>query len=826
MDGFALHMNPQPKGNMNGWFIKDDDDELGEDNVGDDDEEEMEVDEDDGENDGNDDKDDTKVINPYEEVDPLNQPPPTSDEKSKFAPLVVLIIDANDEPVPFIIQFDDNFLVGESSVPGPIGCNLESFHRGVTRLDRQMFDRYKTKIRMVKNFKEDDLHMNGHEYDIMALDAAVRENRSDYSKMMKFVEGMSKQFNELKEQCLRVENLSCLEAWVRQRIPEAISLYEYSLILFVFDRIMPPKGVSAALIQKLVADKMAKVLEVDRATRNNPNGVGRSYGNCGQDPFKTLCLLNYALMIRHDYDITSSLRRGALQRVRVSAALIQKLVADKMAKVLEFDCATRNNPNGVGRSCGNCGQGGAPPVQECTFVGFMKISEYAERSKVKFAASTLHGRALTWWNTQVATLGLAVANGKSWADMRKMMMEEFYPSEEIQRLEDEFRSLKLRDTNIVAYTQRFNELAMLCLEVVPSENKKVCLYIKGFPGNVKGETTSSKPAVLNDAVCMAHTLMERKIQEKAERIAETNKRKWEGNNNNNNNRNNYMNNTRHHHHNNRRQGNARAMTTAPTKQCGMGHMVRDFNGKTVATGANAQPILTCHGCGEKGHTRNRCLKRNNLQVGNATGRAYAMGEVEQNPGPNVVTSMFLLNNRYARVLFNSRSDKSFVNTGFSQLINIEPIRQNTSFEVELADKRVVSTNTILKGCILKLVDHLFEIDLMPIELGTFDIVIRMDWLVERDAVIVCGKKEVHIPIKNEVLIVKGNEGMSRLKVFPDDLPRLPPPRHVEFRIELVPGATPSARAPYRLAPSEMMELADQLQELSEKGFIRQSSCYS
>ncbi|GKF27969.1 hypothetical protein Tco_0094311, partial [Tanacetum coccineum] len=142
----------------------------------------------------------------------------------------------------------------------------------------------------------------------------------------------------------------------------------------------------------------------------------------------------------------------------------------------------------------------------------------------------------------------------------------------------------------------------------------------------------------------------------------------------------------------------------------------------------------------------------------------------------------------------------------------------------------------------------------------------MDWLVKHDVVIVYGKKEIHIPVKNGVLVVKGNEGVSRLKViscikaikyvekgsqfflahatkkepskrrvedvpmirdfpevFPDDLQGLPPPRQVEFRIELVPGAAPVARAPYHLAPLEMKELSDQLKELSEKGFICQSS---
>nr|GEW72061.1 hypothetical protein [Tanacetum cinerariifolium] len=100
------------------------------------------------------------------------------------------------------------------------------------------------------------------------------------------------------------------------------------------------------------------------------------------------------------------------------------------------------------------------------------ISDCAERNKVKFAAATLQGRALTWWNSQVATLGFNVAIGKSWGDMKKMMLEEFYLDKEVQRMEDELRSLKLKDTNIDAYTQRFHELVLLCPEVVLTKKKK------------------------------------------------------------------------------------------------------------------------------------------------------------------------------------------------------------------------------------------------------------------------------------------------------------------------------------------------------------------
>nr|GEY93522.1 putative reverse transcriptase domain-containing protein [Tanacetum cinerariifolium] len=145
------------------------------------------------------------------------------------------------------------------------------------------------------------------------------------------------------------------------------------------------------------------------------------------------------------------------------------------------------------------------------------------------------------------------------------------------------------------------------------------------------------------------------------------------------------------------------------------------------------------------------------------------------------------------------------------------------YEVELADGRVVSTNIVLNGCTLNLVNHVFEFDLLPIELGTFDVIIGIDWLVKHDLVIVCGERVVHIPYGNKMLIVESDKGVSRLKViscikahvpmirdFPEDLPGLPPPRQVEFEIDLVLGATPVARAPYRLAPSEMKELSVQL----------------
>ncbi|GKF27213.1 putative reverse transcriptase domain-containing protein [Tanacetum coccineum] len=119
-------------------------------------------------------------------------------------------------------------------------------------------------------------------------------------------------------------------------------------------------------------------------------------------------------------------------------------------------------------------------------------------------------------------------------------------------------------------------------------------------------------------------------------------------------------------------------------------------------------------------------------------------------------------------------------------------------------------SNVVKG----LLDHPFNIDLMLVELGCFNVIIGMDWLANHHAVIVCDEKIMRIP--------HGDIEVTRER-SQKDLPGLPPTRQVEFQIDLVLGAAPVARAPYRLAPSKLQELSTQLQELSDKGFIRPSS---
>ncbi|GJS45619.1 putative reverse transcriptase domain-containing protein [Tanacetum coccineum] len=170
---------------------------------------------------------------------------------------------------------------------------------------------------------------------------------------------------------------------------------------------------------------------------------------------------------------------------------------------------------------------------------------------------------------------------------------------------------------------------------------------------------------------------------------------------------------------------------------------------------------------------------------------------------------FLLSNHYASILFDTGVDRSFMSTAFSSQMDITPTTLDRYYDVKLDDRRIIRLNAIIRGCTLNFLNHPFNIDLMPIELGSFDIIIGMDLLTKYQAVIVCAEKIVRCPIFLAHVTTKETEDKSEKKQLED--------------IDLIPGAAPVARAPYRLAPSEMKELSDQLKELSDKGFIRPSS---
>nr|GEU45555.1 putative reverse transcriptase domain-containing protein [Tanacetum cinerariifolium] len=278
----------------------------------------------------------------------------------------------------------------------------------------------------------------------------------------------------------------------------------------------------------------------------------------------------------------------------MSQAAIRKLVADK--GVVGLICWFERTESVFSRSI-------------CT-----------EENKVAFATGTLTNDALSWWNAYAQPTGIEQANTITWSELKRLLTNKYCPQTKIKKMEDEFYNLSIKGNNLKTYVRRFQELAVLCPNMVPNNKKLMEVFIGRLPRSIEGNVTASKPQTLEEDI----------------NIAQRN--------------------------------------------------------KGPATGSNLQPIFViCHACGEKGHYRSQCSKTNI----NANERTYLLRDKNAHQDPNVI-----------------KDEK--------QLENIPVVR-------EFPD------------------------------------------------------------------------------VLPEELPGLPPVRQVEFQIDLIPGAAPVARAPYRLAPSKMQE---------------------
>ncbi|GJX53466.1 putative reverse transcriptase domain-containing protein [Tanacetum coccineum] len=454
-------------------------------------------------------------------------------------------------------------------------------------------------------------------------------------------------------------------------------------------------------------------------------------------------------------------------------------------------------------------------------------------------------------------------------------------------METELWNLAMKGNDLTAYTRRFQELVLLCTRMVPSKEDKVERFGGGLPNNIQGNVIAAEPTQLQDAIRIANNLMDQKLKGYAR--SAKNKRRLE-----NNTRDNREHQPVFKRQNVGGQNVARAYTARNnekkgydgslpycskckihhagpcTVRCGnckrVGHMTRDCK-VTVTPNTQRDPVgnqhgIVCYECGRPGHFRKDCPKLRNQNHGNKTGnkngnkienqtrgnkataRAYAIGRGGTNPDSNVVTYCFLLNKLLlCFMLFNSGADRSFVSSTFSALLDVASSTLDTSYAVELADGRISKTDIVLRGCTLGLLGHPFDIDLMPVELGSFDVIIGMVWLAKYHALIICDEKVVCIPYGDEVLIIRGDDydGRSKSKlniisctktqkymekgcqvyqeqvtskknednseekrledvsivrefpeVFQEELPRLPPAQQVEFQIDLVPGAAPVA----------------------------------
>ncbi|GKE20140.1 putative reverse transcriptase domain-containing protein [Tanacetum coccineum] len=270
-------------------------------------------------------------------------------------------------------------------------------------------------------------------------------------------------------------------------------------------------------------------------------------------------------------------------------------------------------------------------------------------NQVKFATCTLLGAALTWWNGY---------------------------------------NLRVRGNDVVAYTQCFKELALMCTKFLIDETKKVNKYISGLPDNIHGNVIR---LILELYLCAP---------------------------------------------------------SAITTTLGNVHLnVETAYGHATNDCRKNCPKLKNHG--------------NSNGNGTAQGRAYALGGRDASPDSDVITGTFLLNNHYATILFDTGADRSFVSATFSALINITPTMLESHYDIELANGKIIGVNTIIRGYTLNFIYHPFNINLMPVPLGSFDVIIGMDWLTKYHGVIICDEKIGRVPFGREMLIFQSNGNNQR-----------------------------------------------------------------
>ncbi|GKA19748.1 putative reverse transcriptase domain-containing protein [Tanacetum coccineum] len=423
--------------------------------------------------------------------------------------------------------------------------------------------------------------------------------------------------------------------------------------------------------------------------------------------------------------------------------------------------------------------------------------------------------------------------GMSWEDFNILTREEFFPSNEMQKLETKLWKHAMVGAGHATYTDRFHEMARL----VPyfPESKRIERYIAG---------TLTDEALRNGSIKKnPEKRGNRGEPSKDKNVRDDNKRT--------------------------RTRNAFARTTNPVGRENTGTDCRVAPRNVNPINARNPIARACYEYGRTDHIKSAYPRLNQAQRpgvnhqnqvvainrgqghgshGNhARGKAFMLGVEEAHEDLNIMMGMFTLNDHYATTLFDSGADYSFVSTTFMPLLGIEPSDLGFSYEIEIASGKLVEIDKVIKGCKLEIEGHVFDINLIPFGSGSFDVIIGMDWLSDHKAEIICHEKVVRIPLLDgKVLRVLGEKPEEKvrqlmsaktkeqkqeeivvvrdfLEVFLDDLSGLPSVQEIEFYIELIPGAMPVAKSPYRLAPSELEELSGQLKELHEKGFIRPSS---
>ncbi|KAI3702884.1 hypothetical protein L6452_28637 [Arctium lappa] len=411
-----------------------------------------------------------------------------------------------------------------------------------------------------------------------------------------------------------------------------------------------------------------------------------------------------------------------------------------------------------------------------------RSSKCGEEQRVIFGSRLLRGIALTWWDVYSTSLEPAVLDQLSWSTFKKKLLEEYCNERSLDRIKDEFQNLKKGGMSVREYNRLFMDKLGFVGLLVPTEKDKIKAYIKGLPSDMMSMVRVTKTSTLREAMEEAQLMEDAYSLGRDKSGRQVEKRKWEGSS---------MPSKKPFYANNNAQRGAdprrdakwcskcRSKHFGPCNfvpgmcyKCGKtGHMFRDCPLKGQL----------CFECKEPGHVRAECPK---LKTGGFSGkkmepprsaeRDFQMTSEEAKASTDVVSGTFFLNSVPTHVLFDSGASYSFISDLFCQRLAMSKSMLENAVVVEIANGGQVLIHNILKDCILELKGKKFPINLLPMQIGGFDVVVGMDWLSKNQAEIVCSKKMIRLPVvngegriiygegrKGDVAIISGGARVSR-----------------------------------------------------------------
>ncbi|GKE48389.1 reverse transcriptase domain-containing protein, partial [Tanacetum coccineum] len=344
------------------------------------------------------------------------------------------------------------------------------------------------------------------------------------------------------------------------------------------------------------------------------------------------------------------------------------MITDGISSALEAQAATiasASNPNR------NTGPTGTPVANTGNYKEFVNCQPFY------FNGTEGAVGLIRWFERTESVFSQSKCAKENKTELKRLLTNKYCPRTEVRKMEDELYNLTVKGNDLKPYFRRFQELAVLCPNMVPNTEKLLEAFIGGLPRSIEGNVTASKPQTLEEAINIAQRLMDQVTKHTPVQVSRDHKRK--------------------------RQEAVEAYAATPTENSRYaGNLPLCRKCDLHHTGSS---IVKCNTCNKVGHLTKNCR-----------------------------------NKRPA--------------TGSNQLPVTVICHACTFYDIEMADRNLVSTNTVIQGCTLTLLNQSFEINLMPIKLGSFDVIVGMDWLSKYHARIICNEKGFHIPIDGETLIIR------------------------------------------------------------------------